>query len=190
MSKLTVLLILAVVAVAGLARLAAQRVGWKKRRRFAETFLARFKSLAHSDAFDEETYTWLVARSARMQERLGVMGLASAWRRPGVRLPAVAVLFMVVLFTRFPGDFSLWPHLREIIPGARALSSVAKNSTSRRLSGRGGAVDARCSDPVSTGVTSTANSPRASNIWQAFARLSAASRSRTLRSDASMASQS
>ncbi len=77
MSKLTVIVVLVAVAVAGLARLAAQRAGVKKKRRFAETFLARFRSLAHGDGSDEETYAWLVARSARMQERLGVMGLAA-----------------------------------------------------------------------------------------------------------------
>ena len=74
MSKLTVILVLVAVAAAGLVRLAAQRAAWKKKSRFAETFLERFKSLAHSAVFDEETYAWLVARSARMQERLGVLG--------------------------------------------------------------------------------------------------------------------
>ena len=77
MLKLTVIIVLLGVAVAGLTRLVAQRAGLKKKRRFAETFLARFRSLAHDDVFDEETYAWLVAHSARMQEHLGLMGLAA-----------------------------------------------------------------------------------------------------------------
>ena len=77
MSKITVLFVLLGVAVAGLVRLGTRLAGWKKKRRFAETFLARFRSLAHSDEFDEETYAWLVARSALMQECLGVLGLAA-----------------------------------------------------------------------------------------------------------------
>ena len=77
MSKLTVIVVLVGVAVAGLARLAARLAAWKKKRRFAETFLAQFRSLAHAEDFDEETYAWLVGRSVRMQERLGVLGLAA-----------------------------------------------------------------------------------------------------------------
>ena len=77
MSKITVLVVLLGVAIAGLVRLGARLAGWKKKRRFAETFLARFRSLAHGDEFDQETYEWLVARSASMQERLGVLGLAA-----------------------------------------------------------------------------------------------------------------
>ena len=77
MTKITVLIVLLGVAVAGLVRLGARLAGWKKKRRFAETFLARFRSLAHGDEFDQEIYEWLVARSASMQERLGVLGLAA-----------------------------------------------------------------------------------------------------------------
>ena len=77
MSTLTVFAVLASVAVAGLFRLVARLLAWRKRRRLAVTFLARFRSLAHGEGFDEETYAWLIARSTQIQERMGVIGLSS-----------------------------------------------------------------------------------------------------------------
>lgn len=75
MSRLTIVLVLAGVVGAGLVRLATRLLAWRRRKRFAEAFLSRFRSLARTDAFDEDTYAWLIARSATMQERLGPLGL-------------------------------------------------------------------------------------------------------------------
>ncbi len=75
MSRFVVIIVLAGMAVAGLLRLAARLLAWKRKKRFAKTYLAQFRLLANSEAFDEEVYAWLVARSTRMQERLGSLGV-------------------------------------------------------------------------------------------------------------------
>ena len=75
MSRFIIIIVLAGVAVAGLVRLATRLLAWRRKKRFAETFLAQFRHLANSEAFDEEVYAWLVARSTRMQERLGPLGV-------------------------------------------------------------------------------------------------------------------
>lgn len=77
MSRFVVIIILLGVAGTGLLRLAVRLVAWKRRKRFTETYLARFRQVVHSEAFDEETYDWLVARSVKMQEYLGPLGLTT-----------------------------------------------------------------------------------------------------------------
>ena len=90
MSRTIVIIMLAGVAVAGLLRLAARLLAWKRKKRFAETFLAQFRLLTNSEAFDEDGYAWLVARSTRMQEHLGPLGITGYEATPYDPAPLAA----------------------------------------------------------------------------------------------------
>ncbi len=79
MSRLAVLLILAGVVLVGLISLLAQRLRWRKEKRFAETYLSKFRQLAERGTFDPALYDWLVLRSGRMQAQLGSLGMVEAY---------------------------------------------------------------------------------------------------------------
>ena len=72
---------------------------------------------------------------AEPEERLGVgfvtwicaaIGVWTARRNPWMRLLAILACALVVLSTEFPGGFSLWHGVREVVPGARALRYVGR----------------------------------------------------------------
>ncbi len=57
---------------------------------------------------------------------LAALGLARLWRRPAVRLLALAVATLFVMTLAWPGEVSLWRWVREVAPGASALRAVAR----------------------------------------------------------------
>lgn len=69
------------------------------------------------------------------EERLGIglltaacalVGLWKGRENPWVRLAALLTLALVLLTTEFPGGFSLWYAVQDVVPGARALRIVAR----------------------------------------------------------------
>jgi hypothetical protein len=80
MSRRVVLVVVAGVALVGWFRLVVRLAAWRRAKRFAQAYLMRFRQLA--EAYDEETYAWLLRRAARMQEHLGGLGLIARAATP------------------------------------------------------------------------------------------------------------
>ena len=76
MSPLLIISILAGVALTGLLRIAGRRWALWRMKRFADTYLSRFRQLA--EAYDDNRYDWLLHRSTRMQEQLGPLGMTTS----------------------------------------------------------------------------------------------------------------
>ncbi len=82
MPKLVVIVLLVGAALAGLLQSAARLIQWKKKKSFAEDYLAKFRQLVQHEPFDNDLYVWLVHRSARMQQQLGSLGMTARAATP------------------------------------------------------------------------------------------------------------
>jgi hypothetical protein len=57
---------------------------------------------------------------------VAVVGLVRAWASPLARIALVASILVVIVSTRWVGDFSLWPGVQALIPGAGSIRFVAR----------------------------------------------------------------
>lgn len=75
-----ILMILCVFAVIGITRLIYDFCLLKKRKRFGEKYLSKYKQLRRSNPFDEECYQWLLRKVDRMQTEMGGYGIIDHYR--------------------------------------------------------------------------------------------------------------
>jgi hypothetical protein len=99
MPDTVVLALLIGVALVGLLRIAGRLVQWKRKKAFAEDYLARFQQCVREEPFDEERYRWLVQHGERMQRQLGRFGYTA---RPATPYEPMPVADQAVLLGTLP----------------------------------------------------------------------------------------
>lgn len=78
--ELEILMILCVFAIIGITRLIYDFCLLKKRKRFGEKYLSKYKQLRRSSPFDEECYQWLLRKVDTMQTEMGGYGIIDHYR--------------------------------------------------------------------------------------------------------------
>lgn len=75
-----ILTIFCILAAIGIIRLIYDFCSLKKRKRFGEKYLSKYKQLRRSSPFDEECYQWLLRKVDRMQTEMGGYGIIDHYR--------------------------------------------------------------------------------------------------------------
>ena len=79
-AKSEILTIFCVFAVTGITRLIYDFCLLKKRKRFGEKYLSKYKQLRRSSPFDEECYQWLLRKVDTMQTEMGGYGIIDHYK--------------------------------------------------------------------------------------------------------------